>query len=123
MSEENKLNEYLKKKGKSGETPAKKTSESKPEEKKKVIIINGKEFDVEKHKGYRQVFIRKPEKTKQLPSTFVVPGWVRKFINYSDGLSEKQKEYKRRVIDKKTLLEQTPKTTKSKSFFIIISLC
>ena len=52
-------------------------------------------------------------KFRNLPSTFVVPDFMRPPKDPDEGLTEQQKEYKARVVSREELTAGTPKTVKS----------
>ena len=128
----NGLSEFLNKRGNavqaSSETAPKTESADKD---RSIVLSSGKkvkledlpEIDKQKNnlcgyvlktgKGYKQHYAWQPKKPKQLPSMFVRPSWITNFVNYSDGLTEKQKEYKKRVVDEAFLHRKTPKVVTS----------
>lgn len=127
------LNEFLAKKTNGGAASGKQTPKPAADNVRKITLSDGKVVQLDElaiidkkdgnkngyilktGKGFKQHFKRKPEAPKQLPSNYVCPEWIKKFTNYSDGLTEKQKEYKKRVVDSKTLRATSPNKYISKN--------
>lgn len=127
------LNEFLAKKTNGGAASGEQTPKPAADNVRKITLSNGKVVQLDglavidkkdgnkngyifkTGKGFKQHFKRKPEAPKQLPSNYVCPEWIKKFTNYSDGLTEKQREYKKRVVDSKTLRRITPNKIENKN--------
>lgn len=109
---------------KAAETPAAAASSAKPEQPpgRKMRLADGTEIFLEdlrpeERQGatFRSDFFWRHSRLKprNLPSVFVVPDFLRPPKDPDEKLSERQKDYKARVVTTADLTEKTPKTVKS----------
>ena len=117
-------NKATKSGAKAAEKPATAASSAKPEQPpgRKMRLADGTEVFLdelrpEERQGatFRSDFFWRHSRLKprNLPSVFVVPDFLRPPKDPDAGLSERQKDYKARVVTPEDLTEKTPKTVKS----------
>ena len=117
MAKENaRLNELL---NKQKATPPKEDGESPKRSRRFAILADGSKIDLDElnpeDKQSRRYFIKRGKERQQryLPSTFIVPDYIKKALECDKDLTENQRRYKKDVFDKKSLNVTAPNKQKS----------